>query len=263
MSVTKTENRIGSLFATKGQNVLSVYYSAGFPHLGDTMNIARWLQEAGADMIEIGMPFSDPIADGPTIQDSNKKALDNGMSIRLLFDQLASLRQEVDIPVILMGYFNPIVQYGVEAFCAKCEEVGIDGLILPDLPMSEYLEEYQDIFERHGLFNIFLITPQTREARIREIDRHSKGFIYMVSSASVTGARSNISEEQTAYFDRVNGMKLKNPTLIGFGISNKETFGQACRHAAGAIIGSAFIKILDSSRNLEKDIKSYIASIKE
>ena len=263
MSVTKVKNRIEELFSLKKQRVLSVYFSAGFPELHDTLKIAQWLQESGADMIEIGMPFSDPIADGPTIQESNKKALDNGMSIKLLFDQLSNLRQHVEIPVILMGYLNPVIQFGIERFCSKCEETGVDGLILPDLPMAEYLEEYRNLFEQHGLFNIFLITPQTSEDRIRQIDRHSNGFIYMVSSASVTGARNTISGEQTSYFDRINAMALNHPALIGFGISNKETFDLACRYATGAIIGSAFIKTLASSSNLEKDIKSYIASVKE
>lgn len=255
-------NRINTLFESNNKKVLSVYYTAGFPALEDTQPIARFLQAAGADIIEIGMPFSDPVADGPTIQESNKQALDNGMNLELLFEQLKPLREEVSIPVILMGYINPVIQYGVERFCQSCQEVGVDGLILPDLPMSEYLEEYKGIFEKYGLKNIFLITPQTSENRIRTIDEHTDGFIYMVSSASTTGAKNAFGDEQKAYFQKVGNMGLKNPTLVGFGISNRTTFEQATTHSAGAIVGSAFIKLLSTSVRREKDIKAFVKELK-
>ncbi len=256
-----TENRIDKLFNEQKQEILSVYFSAGFPQLNDTLPVMRWLQEGGANIIEIGIPFSDPVADGPTIQKSNKIALDNGMSVKLLFEQLKDMRKEISIPVILMGYINPVLQFGLENFCRKCAETGVDGLILPDLPMAEYMQEYKKTFEKYGLYNIFLITPQTSEERIREIDANSKGFIYMVSSASTTGAKGSITGEQIAYFEKIRSMSLKNPTLIGFGISNRETFLEACKHASGAIIGSAFINVLLNTTDPEKDIKDYISSI--
>jgi len=258
----KTSNRLDQLFQQKKGNILSIYYTAGFPDLNDTVRIAENLQDAGADIIEIGMPFSDPLADGPTIQQSSLHALNNGMTIRLLFEQLQDIRKKVDIPIILMGYLNPAMQYGLEKFCEQCQKAGVDALILPDLPMQEYLNEYKELFESYGLYNIFLISPQTSEARIRLIDENSHGFIYMVSSASITGAKTGISEEQVAYFKRVEAMQLQNPTLIGFGISNYETFSKACEYSSGAIIGSAFIKALDQSRDLEKDIKHYIHSVR-
>ena len=261
MSLTKTTNRINQLFEKKNERILSVYFSAGFPSLNDTTKIINKLQNSGADIIEIGMPYSDPVADGPTIQASNMKALKNGMSINLLFEQLKKIRETVYIPLILMGYINPVLQYGVSRFCQKCEEIGIDGLILPDLPMSEYLEEYKSTFEEHGLKNIFLITPQTSPERIKVIDENTNGFIYMVSSASITGAKNEISTEQINYFERVKNMKLKNPTLIGFGISNKETFDRACQYSSGAIIGSAFINVLNQSNHLSQDIQNFIRSV--
>lgn len=257
-----TKNRIEQLFEEKGERILSVYFSAGFPSLDDTGRIIRYLDQSGADIVEVGVPFSDPVADGPTIQESNKIALDNGISVKRIFEQLEDVRQEVDIPIILMGYINPVLQFGVEEFCQKCAEVGVDGLILPDLPMQEYLDEYQEIFTKYSLLNIFLITPQTSESRIREIDANSKGFIYMVSSASTTGAKGDISDDQVSYFNRIHTMKLQNPTLIGFGISNRDTFEGACTHAQGAIIGSAFINVLRKARDLEADISSFIKSIK-
>ncbi|EOZ95451.1 Tryptophan synthase alpha chain [Indibacter alkaliphilus LW1] len=219
------------------------------------------IEAAGADIIEIGVPYSDPIADGPTIQDSNLIALENGMSLKKLFAQLEGFREKVNLPVVLMGYLNPIIQYGMEEFCKKCQELGIDGLILPDLPMHQYLEEFKELFEQYGLSNTFLISPQTSEKRIREIDEHSDGFIYMVSSHSITGAKSGISDEQKAYFKRVKDMNLKNPRLIGFGISDADTFHTASSFSNGAIIGSAFIKVLKESKNLETDIKEYIQSV--
>jgi len=262
MPTTLVKNRIEQLFEEKKGRILSVYFSAGFPELNDTADIMRWLEAAGADLIEVGIPFSDPVADGPTIQDSNKIALDNGISLKLIFEQIKDIRKSVNIPIILMGYINPVLQFGLEAFCKKCAEVGVDGLILPDLPMQEYLDDYKAVFEAHGLVNIFLITPQTSEARVLEIDKNSKGFIYMVSSASTTGAKSGISEEQVAYFQRISAMKLKNPTLIGFGISNKETFDRACQYASGAIIGSAFINLLKNAQDVKADINTFIKEIK-
>lgn len=255
-------NRIDQLFEAKQERILNVYFTAGYPKLGDTAGIMECLEKSGADLIEVGIPFSDPIADGPTIQESNGIALDNGMTVKLLLEQLEDIRKTVSIPIVLMGYINPIVQYGIEAFCEKCAEVGVDGLILPDLPMFEYTATYKSVFDKYGLYNIFLITPQTAEHRIREIDENSNGFIYMVSSASTTGARSSISTDQSAYFERVKGMNLKNPTLIGFGISNAETFDKACTNANGAIIGSAFIKALGQNGDLNKNIEEFIHSIK-
>lgn len=258
----ETTHRIDQLFEQKKEHILSVYYTAGFPQLNDTVRIAEYLEQAGADLIEIGMPYSDPLADGPTIQGSSQLALNNGMSIRVLLEQLQAIREKVNIPLILMGYLNPVIQYGVERFCQQCQQIGIDALIIPDLPMQAYLNEYKAMFESYGLYNIFLITPQTSEERIRLIDEHSHGFIYMVSSASVTGAKGNITEQQISYFNRIQAMKLRHPQLIGFGISNHETFSQASQYAQGAIIGSAFIKVLTESEDLKKGITDFIQSIK-
>lgn len=255
-------NRIHYLFNTNQERVLSIYFTAGFPKLEDTLPIMEAIQAGGADIIEIGVPYSDPIADGPTIQDSNLIALENGMSLKKLFDQLKGFRAKIHLPVVLMGYLNPIMQYGMEAFCKKCKEVGIDGLILPDLPMQQYLDEFQELFEEYGLVNTFLISPQTSEKRIREIDQNSNGFIYMVSSHSITGAKSGITGEQIAYFERVKAMNLKNPRLIGFGISDSETFTTASNYSNGAIIGSAFIKKIKDSQNLSQDIQDYLREVK-
>ncbi|TDK41527.1 tryptophan synthase subunit alpha [Algoriphagus formosus] len=254
-------NRIHYLFNNKQERVLSIYFTAGFPHLEDTIPVMEAIQAGGADIIEIGVPYSDPIADGPTIQDSNKIALENGMSMKKLFEQLKGFRAKIHIPVVLMGYLNPIIQFGMEDFCKKCKEVGIDGLIVPDLPMQQYLDEFKSLFEEYGLVNTFLISPQTSEKRIREIDENTDGFIYMVSSHSITGAKSGISEEQVAYFKRVQDMNLKNPRLIGFGISDAETFTTASSYSHGAIIGSAFIKTVKDSKNLSEDIKNYLQSV--
>lgn len=226
------------------KKILSIYFTAGYPTLNDTVKIIQDLEQNGVDLIEIGLPFSDPLADGPTIQASSTAALKNGMTTTLLFEQLKDIRKTVSIPLILMGYFNPVLQYGVEAFCQKCEEIGIDGLILPDLPLDVYQKEYETLFKKHGLINVFLITPQTSDARIRAIDDASEGFIYMVSSASTTGAKEGFGPEQSAYFERIAAMNLKNPQIVGFGISNAQTFQQATSKAKGAIIGSAFIKHL-------------------
>ncbi|SNS21132.1 tryptophan synthase, alpha chain [Belliella buryatensis] len=254
-------NRIHTLFKNKKERVLSIYFTAGFPTLEDTLPTMQAIESAGADIIEIGVPYSDPIADGPTIQDSNMIALENGMSLKKLFEQINDMRQTVSIPVVLMGYLNPIIQYGMEDFLKKCQEVGVDGLILPDLPMQQYLDEFKMLFEQYGLSNTFLISPQTSEQRIREIDEHSNGFIYMVSSHSITGAKTGITEDQIAYFKRVKEMNLKNPRLIGFGISDAETFGTASQYSNGAIIGSAFIKKVKDSKDLKADIHAYIKSV--
>jgi tryptophan synthase alpha chain len=226
------------------KKLLSIYFTAGYPNLNDTVGVIQELEKNGVDMIEIGLPFSDPLADGPTIQASSTQALKNGMTSKILFEQLANVRQTVSIPLIIMGYLNPMLQYGIEAFCAKCKEVGIDGLIMPDMPVEVYHNEYQAIFKKYGLINVFLITPQTSEERIRFIDSISDGFIYMVSSAGTTGAKSSFGNAQADYFDRIDAMNLKNPQIVGFGISNRETFTQATNKAKGAIIGSAFIKHL-------------------
>lgn len=243
----------------ENKKIVSIYFTAGFPLLEDAVSIIKKLQGAGVDMIEIGLPFSDPLADGPTIQGSSTQALKNGMTTHKLFEQLKDIRKTVSIPLIIMGYFNPVLQYGVEAFCAKCAETGIDGLIIPDLPVDVYNEEYRTIFERYGLANIFLITPQTSEERIRYIDSVSNGFIYMVSSASTTGAKNGFGTEQTNYFNRIEKMQLKNPQIVGFGISNKETFEQATQFAKGAIIGSAFIKHL--SQHGVQNINEFVTEI--
>ncbi|HBK71686.1 MAG TPA: tryptophan synthase subunit alpha [Flavobacteriaceae bacterium] len=236
-------NRINNKLKANNK-LLSIYFTAGYSSLEDTVTIIQNLEKSGVDMIEIGLPFSDPLADGPTIQASSTQALKNGMTTKLLFEQLKDIRKTVSIPLIIMGYFNPMLQYGVEAFCARCQKIGIDGLIIPDLPVDEYHENYKAIFEKYGLINVFLITPQTSDERIKFIDSISNGFIYMVSSASVTGSQSGFGTEQTNYFKRIADMKLSNPQIVGFGISNKETFTQATEHTNGAIIGSAFIKHL-------------------
>ena len=255
-------NRISTLFKSTQEPILNVYATAGYPNFGDTMLVLNALQEGGVDIIEIGMPYSDPIADGETIQQSNQVSLDQGMSVAHLFDQLKNMRQSISVPVLLMGYINPVLQYGVERFCQKCQEVGVDGLILPDLPLAEYQQSYQTIFEQYGLLNIFLITPQTSDERIKQIDSISEGFIYMVSSASTTGAKTGISSDQEAYFKRIDGMKLKNPRLVGFGISDRESFLKASNGASGAIIGSAFVKLLGNAKNLREEIVGFVKSIK-
>jgi tryptophan synthase alpha chain len=257
------ENRITDLFARKREGILSVYCTAGFPRLGDTRSVIEQLQAAGVDMVEIGMPYSDPVADGETIQLSNKQALDNGMSLRLLFEQLEGIRDSVQIPLILMGYLNPVLQYGVEAFCEKARSLGIDGLILPDLPIDLYMEEYRAIFEQYGLSNILLVTPQTSEARIRMIDANTRGFIYLVADNSITGKAASISDRQLAYFARIKRMGLQNPCLIGFGIADGAGFRTACANASGAIVGSAFIRALQAnSDNLQAGIQGFVQGIK-
>ena len=243
------------------KKLLSIYFTAGYPELDDTVTIIQNLEESGVDMIEIGLPFSDPLADGPTIQASSTQALKNGMTTDVLFKQLKDIRKSVNIPLIIMGYFNPILQYGVEAFCKKCAEIGVDGLIIPDLPVDVYYEAYKTTFEKYGLINVFLITPQTSDKRINFIDSISNGFIYMVSSASVTGNSSGFGDEQTQYFKRIADMNLTNPQIVGFGISDNKTFLQATQFSKGAIIGSAFIKHL-TNKGVNK-ISSFVKSIRD
>ncbi|HKI90138.1 MAG TPA: tryptophan synthase subunit alpha [Draconibacterium sp.] len=257
------KNRINQLFETKKENILSVYFTAGFPKLNDTTEIIRELENNGVDLIEIGIPFSDPTADGPTIQHSSEAALKNGMTLKLLFEQLAEIRKTVKIPLILMGYFNPVLQYGMEEFCTKCNEVGIDGTILPDLPLDEFEQHYKDAFIKNNLHNILLITPQTSEKRIRQIDDASEGFIYMVSSASTTGTGKKVKDFHLDYFEHIQQMNLKNPRLIGFGISDYDTYTNACKYASGAIIGSAFVKSINQSNSTLADIiSSFVKEIK-
>lgn len=238
-------NRINHLFQNKKQGILSIYFCAGHPTLDSTADTIVALSEGGVDMIEIGIPFSDPMADGPVIQDAATKALKGGMSLRVLFEQLAHIRSRVSIPLLAMGYLNPIMHYGFENFCAKCSEVGIDGMIIPDLPFKDYMEKYKAVADRHGLKIIMLITPETSEERIRFIDAHTDGFIYMVSSAATTGARSEFDSANLEYFSRINSMGLSNPRMIGFGIANRNTLQAALSNAAGAIIGSKFVSLLN------------------
>ncbi|MBB3125058.1 tryptophan synthase alpha chain [Mesoflavibacter sabulilitoris] len=253
-------NRINQKL-NEDKKLLSIYFTAGYPNLNDTLTIIENLEKSSVDMIEIGLPFSDPLADGPTIQASSTEALKNGMTTEVLFKQLKDVRKTVSIPLILMGYFNPMLQYGVEAFCKKCQEIGIDGLIIPDLPVDVYNEQYKSTFEKYGLINVFLITPQTSKERIKFIDSISNGFIYMVSSASVTGSSKGFGDTQTNYFKRIADMQLNNPQIVGFGINNNDTFTQATTYAKGAIIGSAFIKHL--SNNGVNKIENFISSVRK
>lgn len=254
----KNMNRINQKLQ-EDKKLLSIYFTAGFPQLNDTVSIIQELEKNGVDIIEIGLPFSDPLADGPTIQESSTIAIENGMTTSLLFEQLKDIRKTVQIPLIIMGYFNPMMQFGIEQFCQKCAEVGIDGLIIPDLPLFVYETEYKSIFEKYHLKNIFLISPQTSEERIQQIDSISDSFIYMVSSAAVTGSQSGFGEEQINYFKRISDLKLKNPQIVGFGIKDEETFQQATKYQKGAIIGSAFINFL--KHNPISDISKFIDKI--
>jgi tryptophan synthase alpha chain len=255
-------NRINELFSKGKKNVLSIYFTAGYPKLGDTLSIIETLEKSEVELIEIGMPFSDPLADGPVIQESSTIALQNGMSISLLFEQIKDIRKTVKIPLVLMGYVNPVMQYGVEKFIKKASEIGIDGTIIPDLPLREYVDDYKDLYDKYNLRNIFLITPQTSDDRIKLIDSHSNGFIYMVSSASTTGTKDGTSNEQIPYFERVKALNLKNPTMIGFGISDKPSFDKACRYASGAIIGTAFIKALAKDGDVRDITSTFVKNIK-
>jgi len=253
-------NRINFLFEKKKENILSVYFTAGFPKLEDTVPTLLSLQSNGVDMVEIGIPFSDPMADGIVIQNSSQVALQNGMSIRKLFEQLTAVRAQIHIPLIMMGYLNPVMQFGFENFCKECSRVGVDGMIIPDLPLSDFLAEYKEIALRYRLEFIFLITPETSEERIRLIDSHTNGFIYMVSSAATTGTQTSF-DTKVDYFNRINAMNLKNPRLIGFGISNKSTREMVCKYSSGAIIGSAFIKALQESQDVEKGVKLLLENL--
>jgi len=254
-------NRIDELFRNKKHQILSVYFTAGYPNLNDTIPIISALAKNGVDMIEIGIPFSDPMADGPVIQQSSNHALKNGMNLHLLFEQLREVRSITNIPLLLMGYLNPVMQFGMDNFLEQCSLVGIDGVILPDLPLQEYCEEYKSRFEQHEIYNIFLISPHTATDRIQQIDEVSRGFVYTVSSSGTTGAKLSIEQNQEKYFERIAALKLHNPTVIGFGISNKATFDKACQHAAGAIIGSAFIKALSNATDIEQTICDFIKPI--
>ena len=248
-------NRINQLFTQKQAGILSIYFCAGHPKLELTQPTIQALAGEGVDLIEVGIPFSDPMADGPVIQDAATKALRGGMTLRTLFSQLEGIRTSVSIPLILMGYLNPIMQFGFEAFCQRCVEVGIDGVIIPDLPFKDYEQEYKPVADRYDLRIIMLITPETSEERIRFIDEHTDGFIYMVSSAATTGAQKSFDEQKQAYFRRINAMQLRNPRMIGFGISNKQTLDAALSNAAGAIIGSQFVKLIDQTQDPKQAIR--------
>ncbi len=254
-------NRLNKLFDSKKDNLLSIYFTAGYPELNTTVAIAEALEKAGVDFLEIGFPYSDPVADGPTIQHSSQKSLENGMNLNLLFEELKDLRKSVSIPIMLMGYFNPVVQYGVERFCKKAAEVGVDGIIVPDLPMYEYEKLYSSYFIDNGLSNIFMVTPQTSEERIRKIDELSNSFIYLLSASSITGKSLQLSNAIEDYYKRIKAMHLKNPEIIGFGITDNTAFKKACEYARGAIVGSAFVKLLGDENYLEK-IEGFVRSIR-
>lgn len=254
-------NRLNKLFQNKKEPLLSIYFTAGYPQLNSTLDIAGAVEKAGADFIEIGFPYSDPLADGPVIQNSSQKSLQNGMNLKVLFEQLKELRKRVSIPVLLMGYVNPVLQYGVQNFCDSCAKAGVDGVIVPDLPLDEYESFYKDYFISNNLSNIFLVTPQTSEERIRKIDKLSNGFIYLLSSSSTTGKNLTVSDEADAYFSRIRDMKLKNPTMIGFGISDQKSFNKAAEYTRGAIVGSAFVKFLDTENAMDR-IPEFIRSIR-
>jgi tryptophan synthase alpha chain len=253
-------SRIQELFAKKQNKVLNVYCTAGYPQLNSTLPVMKALQESGADIIELGMPYSDPLADGPVIQASGSQALENGMTIAVLFEQLADFRKEINIPVILMGYMNPVLQYGFEKFCADASALGIDGLILPDLPEFEFEIEYGAIIKKYGLDFIFLVTPETSDERVRKLDELSSGFLYAVSSSATTGKDKDFTAVEK-YLQRLQLMKLKNPVLVGFGIKDKETFQSACKYANGAIIGTAYIKILEESKDIATGTKTFLNSV--
>ena len=253
-------NRIQQLFSHKKQNILNVYCTAGYPKLDSTLSIMQALQSNGADLIELGMPYSDPLADGPVIQESGAVAIENGMAIAVLFEQLQNFRTEIKVPVILMGYMNPVLQYGFEKFCADAAIVGVDGLILPDLPEYEFETEYGAIIKKYGLDFIFLVTPETSEERLRKLDALSTGFLYAVSSSSTTGNEKDFNAVEL-YLQRLQTMQLQNPVLVGFGIKDKATFSSACKYANGAIIGSAYIKALEGKEDIEGTTKEFLNTI--
>ncbi|WP_276360961.1 tryptophan synthase subunit alpha [Daejeonella sp. H1SJ63] len=254
-------NRLNKLFQNKQEPLLSLYFTAGYPELNSTVDIAEAVEKAGVDFIEIGFPYSDPLADGPVIQHSSQVSLKNGMNLKVLFEQLKELRKRVSIPVLLMGYVNPVLQYGVKNFCDSCAAVGVDGVIVPDLPMYEYEELYKENFISNNLSNIFLVTPQTSEERIRKIDELSNGFIYLLSSSSTTGKNLKVSDVAESYFSRIRDMKLKNPTMIGFGISDQASFNKAAEYTRGAIVGSAFVKFLGTENAMQR-IPEFVKSIR-
>ena len=254
-------NRINKLFKEEKNNILSIYFTAVYPSLNDTTEIIKTLDECRVDLIEIGMPFSDPIADGPVIQDSSNIAIKNGMNLSILFGQLKLIRNITQIPIVLMGYLNPVYQYGYENFINKIIDCDIDGVIIPDMPLSDYENHFKNQFDKFNISFISLISPNTSDKRIKEIDSISNGFIYVVSSSSITGKRSDFSDEQINYFKRIENLKLINPKIIGFGISDKDSYRSACQYSNGAIIGTSFIKAL-SGNNLKKSIKNYISGIR-
>ena len=257
-------NKINQLFSeNQDQKILSLYFCAGAPSLDSTGEVILTLQRRGISMIEVGIPFSDPMADGPVIQDAATKALKNGMTLRKLFEQLKAIKDQVRIPLVLMGYLNPIIQYGIEAFCRSCVECGVSGAIIPDLPFKDYLEVVKPIADRYDLRIIMLITPETSDERVRFIDEHTDGFIYMVSSAAITGAQRSFDDAKQAYFHRINAMSLRNPRMIGFGISNKQTLEAAQQNAAGAIIGSKFVTLLNESKNADEALDKLFAALEK
>ena len=251
-------NRINVLL-TKKDNILSIYFTAGYPKLNDTKSVIKSLENNGADLIEVGVPFSDPIADGPTIQNTNNIALENGMTVKLLFEQLDGIRSEVSIPLIMMSSLNPIVQYGFDDFCKRCKQVGVDGLIIPDLPVEEYIDEYKNTVESYGLRNIILITPASTDERIRLVDESTDAFIYMVSSSATTGQNKKFESDFQAFAERLGDMKLKNPLITGFGISDRQSFDQVCRFSKGGIIGSAFVKAIPGHKDVREEVKDFMA----
>ncbi|MES2330269.1 MAG: tryptophan synthase subunit alpha [Bacteroidota bacterium] len=253
-------SRIQELFARKQNKILNVYCTAGYPQLNSTVRVMKALQESGADLIELGMPYSDPLADGPVIQASGGKALENGMTIAVLFEQLENFRKEIMIPVILMGYMNPVLQYGFDKFCSEAAALGVDGLILPDLPEFEFETEYGAIIKKHGLNFIFLVTPETSEERVRKLDSLSTGFLYAVSSSATTGKDKDFNAVEK-YLQRLQSLQLKNPVLVGFGIKDKETFRSACKYANGAIIGTAYIKMLEETDNIEEGTRTFLKNV--
>ena len=255
-------NRINKLFENRKKKILSVYFTAGYPQLNNTLEIISELDKSGVDMIEIGMPFSDPVADGPVIQRSSEQTLRNGMTVNLLFEQLSELRKTTEIPLILMGYINPVFRFGVENFLRKCSETGIDGTIIPDLPVEEFKESYESLFTKYNIHNIFLVSPQTPDERIQYLDRISKGFLYIVSTTATTGGTNGFDKSHLNYFRKVNDLKLKTPGLIGFGISDKTSYDQACEFSSGVIIGSAFIRALDEKGTLPEKIHRFVRTIR-
>ncbi len=256
-------NKINKLFGTKQGKVLSIYFTAGYPKVDSTEQIILALQKNGVDLVEVGMPYSDPLADGSVIQQTSTMAISNGMTIKLLFEQLASIKEKVDIPLVLMGYLNPVLKYGIEKFCEQAKNVGVSGVIIPDIPLDEYEQHYKSIFEQHSLRFVFLITPRTTEERIRQIDKISNGFIYAVSSSSITGKENRFSEPQRQYLSRIGRLNLHNPVLVGFGIHNAETFRDAIEFCRGAIIGSAFLKRIGVDNDIEKNTRDFLTLLSD